>query len=273
MPGTTGALLVDHTALVTGAASGIGRATALRLAAEGARVALADRDLPGAEAAAAEIRARDGAASPAWPLALDVTSEAGWKAAMVALEARWGDLDIAVLAAGISHAAPLTETTLEDWRRVMSVNADGCFLGVRAAARAMRTRKTGRAGRIVLVSSVSGRKATPGAAAYAASKAAVSMLARSAALELISDDIRVNAVLPGAVRTPMWRAMPAFRDLVEAHTTMEDVWRAMESQSPGPGQKRFAAPEEIADGILYLVSDASRFATGMELVLDGGYST
>jgi NAD(P)-dependent dehydrogenase (short-subunit alcohol dehydrogenase family) len=193
-------LLADQVALVTGAASGIGRATALRLAAEGARLALADRDLEGLRAAAAEI----GAGALAVPL--DVTSESDWDAAMKTVEAQWGRLDIAVCAAGISHAAPVDATTLEDWRRVMAVNVDGCFLGLRAGVRMFRMtpgRVTAeRPGRVVLVSSVSGRKAIAGALAYAASKAAVSMLARSAALEL-APAIRVNAFLPGAVRTPM----------------------------------------------------------------------
>jgi NAD(P)-dependent dehydrogenase (short-subunit alcohol dehydrogenase family) len=257
------ALLANQTALISGAASGIGRATALRFAAEGARVALSDRSLPGAEAAAREARDQGG---EAFALKLEVTSEVEWSAAIEAVLSRWGGLDIAVCAAGITHAAPVTETTLDDWRRVMAVNVDGCFLGLRAAARAMK----GRGGRIVLVSSASGRKATPGAAAYAASKAAVSMLARSAALELAPDNIRVNAVLPGGVRTPLWEAMPFFQDLVKAEGSADAAFQAMAAQNPG--QRRFAAPEEIADGILYLVSDASRFATGIELVLDGGYS-
>lgn len=262
--------LASHTALISGAASGIGRATALRLAAEGVKVALADRDLTGAESAAEAIRSAGGTALA---LALDVTSEPQWDAALATLLATWGGLDIAVLAAGISQGAPVTDLTLEDWRRVMAVNLDGCFLGLRAAARAMKGHATAtREGRIVLVSSASGRKATPGASAYAASKAGVSMLARSAALELAGDHIRVNAVLPGGVRTALWESMPFFQDLVKAEGGLEAAWRAMEAGSPGPGQRRFAAPEEIAEGIRFLVSDAGRFATGVELVLDGGYS-
>jgi NAD(P)-dependent dehydrogenase (short-subunit alcohol dehydrogenase family) len=160
-----------------------------------------------------------------------------------------------------------------DWRRVLAINLDGCFLGLRAAARAMKGRGTEASPcAIVLVSSASGRKATPGAAAYAASKAAVSMLARSAALELAPEHVRVNAVLPGGVRTALWEAMPFFQELVKSEGGLEGAWKAMETQSPGPGQKRFAAPEEIADGILHLLSDASRFVTGTEFVMDGGYS-
>lgn len=258
------------TALISGAASGIGRATALRLAQDGVKILLADQNLEGAEAMAEAIRRTGG---EALARALDVTSESQWDEAVAAVVAIWGTLDIAVLAAGISHGSPVTETALADWRRVMAVNLDGCFLGLRAAARAMKGKASPeREGRIVLVSSASGRKSTPGAAAYAASKAGVSMLARSAALELAEFHIRVNAVLPGGVRTAMWESMPFFQDLVKSEGGLEGAWRAMETQSPGPGQKRFAKPEEIAEGIRYLVSDAGRFATGVELVLDGGYS-
>ncbi len=233
-------------------------------------MALADRDLAGASAAAEAIRAAGG---EALALSLDVTSEPQWDEVVAAVVARWGGLDIAVLAAGISHGSPVTDTDLADWRRVMAVNLDGCFLGLRATARIMKGRATTeREGRIVLISSASGRKSTPGAAAYAASKAGVSMLARSAALELAEHHIRVNAVLPGGVRTAMWEAMPFFQDLVRSQGSLEGAWQAMEAQSPGPGQKRFALPEEIAEGVRYLVSEAGRFATGVELVLDGGYS-
>ncbi len=261
---------VPQTALISGAASGIGRATALRLARDGVRIALADRDLPGLESLAQEIHSAGG---HALAVAMDVTAEAAWDEAVASVLQAWGRLDIAVLAAGISHGAPVTETSLADWRRVMAVNLDGCFLGLRATARAMKGQaSTEREGRIVLVSSASGRKSTPGAAAYAASKAGVSMLARSAALELAESHIRVNAVLPGGVRTAMWESMPFFQELVKSEGGLDGAWRAMEAQSPGPGQKRFAKPEEIAEGIHYLVSEASRFATGVELVLDGGYS-
>ncbi len=233
-------------------------------------MALADRDLAGATVAAEVIRAAGGEAIA---LLLDVTSEVQWDEALAEVSARWGGLDIAVLAAGISHGSPVTDTDLDDWRRIMAVNLDGCFLGLRAAARAMKGRATAaREGRIVLISSASGRKATPGAAAYAASKAAVSMLARSAALELAEHHIRVNAVLPGGVRTALWESMPFFQELIRSQGSLEGAWAALEAQSPGPGQKRFALPEEIAEGILYLVGDGCRFATGMELVLDGGYS-
>jgi NAD(P)-dependent dehydrogenase (short-subunit alcohol dehydrogenase family) len=258
-------------AIVSGGASGIGRATAVRFAREGARVMVVDRDLDGAEKAVAEIRAAGGQAVARL---LDVTSEEGWAATMEAAEKGWGGApDVVVCAAGIAHSSPVAETTLEQWRRVMAVNLDGCFLGLRAAVRAMKGRvRPDRMPSIVLVSSASGRRSTPGAAAYSASKAAVTMLARSAALELAADGIRVNAVSPGAVRTPLWEAVGFFKDLVAREGSKEKAWAALEATSPGPGQKRFAAPEEIAEGILYLVRDTSRFVTGADLVMDGGFS-
>lgn len=233
---------------------------------------VADRDLDGAEKAVAEIREARGEAVARL---LDVTSEEGWAAAMEAAEKGWGGApDVVVCAAGIAHSSPVAETTLEQWRRVMAVNLDGCFLGLRAAVRAMkgRVRRDDRMPSIVLVSSASGRRSTPGAAAYAASKAAVTMLARSAALELAAEGIRVNAISPGAVRTPLWETVGFFKDLVAREGTKDKAWAALEATSPGPGQKRFAAPEEIAEGILYLVRDTSRFVTGADLVMDGGFS-
>lgn len=262
--------LTSLTALVSGGASGIGRATALRLAQGGARVMVADRDLPGAEGVAEEIRREGGEALAA---SLEVTSESSWDACLARLRETWEGLDLAVMSAGISQGTPLVDTSLEDWRRVLSVNLDGCFLGLRAAARAMVGRASAqREGRIVLVSSASGRKAAPGAAAYCASKAAVSMLARCAALELAQHHVRVNAILPGGVRTPLWESMPFFQDLLATHGSHEGAWQALEAATPGTGQRRFADPMEIAEGILYLLGDQSRFATGMELLLDGGYS-
>lgn len=231
---------------------------------------MADRNIQGIESLAIDIRHHGG---EALAVGLDVTDESAWNQAIAEIRARWNGLDLAVLAAGISHGSPVVDTDYSDWRRVMAINLDGTFLGLRAAARAMRGRGTeAHPCSIVLVSSASGRKSAPGAAAYAASKAAVSMLARSAALELAADHIRVNAVLPGGVRTALWESMPFFQDLVTSEGGVEGAWKAMEAQSPGPGQKRFADPDEIAEGILYLLSDQSRFATGMELVLDGGYS-
>jgi len=253
-------------ALVTGAASGIGAASARLLAQHGAAVVCADVNADGASATAAAIADAGGSASAR---ALDVTSEAAWDAAIAhALDAH-GALDVVVNSAGISFARPLEETTLAEWRRVMAINLDGAFLGTRAAVAAMRAR--GGAGSVVLVSSASGVKAAPGAGAYSASKAAVAMLARVAAKECVNAGlrVRVNCVSPAGVRTPMWTAMPFFRDLVARTGSEEGAWAALAETSPFG---RFATPEEIAHAVLYLASDESAYVTGADLVIDGGFT-
>src|SRR5262249_5034629 len=138
------------------------------------------------------------------------------------------------------------------------------------AVRVMR--QTGTAGSVVNVSSVSGIKAQPGASAYCTSKAAVLMLTKVAALECLrnGDKIRVNAVSPSGVKTPMWKTMPFFQDLMAKEGGEEAAFRAMERASPSSG--RFALPEEIALAILYLASDESRLVTGTDLVIDAGYT-
>src|SRR5262249_17872544 len=151
--------------------------------------------------------------------------------------------------AGISAACPVAEIALDDWRRVMAVNLEGVVLGTKHAILAMR--QTSQAGSIVNVSSVSGVKAQPGASAYCTSKAAVIMFSKVAALECLrnGDKIRVNCVSPSGVKTPMWRTMPFFQDLMAEHGSEEAAFRAMAEASSSPG--RWATPEEIAMAILY----------------------
>ncbi len=250
-------------ALVTGAGSGIGRAAALRLAAEGAHVLASDRNLPAAEEVVASIGQQRNSAQA---LRLDVSQESDWVAALEKISATCGRLDSLVACAGISFAGPLAEMTLQEWRSVMEVNLDGVFLGIKHAIPALRKSSSGT---IVIVSSASGIKALAGAAAYCSSKAALRLLARSAALECAPDRIRVNSVLPGGVRTPMWNTMPFFREQVELLGSEDAAWRALASGTP---LGRLAAPEEITDAILFFASDASSFITGAELVIDGGYT-
>lgn len=256
-----------RTALVTGGASGIGRATALRFAASGARVAVSDRDLEGARAVAREIEAQGGRGLA---LALDVTDEAAWGAATGAALEAFGALDLLAHCAGISEGSPVEETSLEAWRRVLAVNLDGAFLAVKHGILALRRHpeRQARGGSIVLVSSASGLKASPGAAAYGASKAGVLMLAKAAALECARarDGIRINAVAPAGVKTPLWSTMPFFQARV-AEAGAAAAWAELEALQP---LGRFAEPHEVAQAILHLC--ASPTATGSVLVIDGGYT-
>jgi NAD(P)-dependent dehydrogenase (short-subunit alcohol dehydrogenase family) len=258
--------VVGKTALVAGAGSGIGRAAALLLARHGAAVLCTDLHETTAQATAGAIRAAGGAASFR---ALDVTSEDAWIAVTGQALAEHGRLDVLVNSAGISFARPVADMTLNEWRRVLAVNLDGVFLGTKHAIRAMRRSPAG--GSIINVSSASGVKASPDASAYCAGKAAVNMLTRTAALECRrnGDNIRVNAVLPGAVKTPLWNSMPFFQELMEKTGSEEAAFQAMAQSSPGG---RFAEPEEVALAILYLASDESRFVTGTGLVIDDGFT-
>ena len=253
-------------ALVTGAASGIGRATALLLVREGANVAVTDIDEPGAQRVANAITENGGESIST---KLDVTSESDWKAALSAAQVRWGPINVLVAGAGVSFAKPVTEMSLEEWRRVMEVNLDGVFLGTKHAVRQMRE---GSGGSIVIVSSASGIKASPGASAYCASKAALRLFAKSVALECAEngDAVRVHTVHPGGVKTPMWRSMDFFQELVAKHGSEEAAFRAMENDAKPP--QRLAEPEEIAAAILFLASDESSFVTGSELTVDSGYT-
>jgi 3(or 17)beta-hydroxysteroid dehydrogenase len=250
--------LEGRVALVTGAASGIGAATARLLAGNGAAVWCADRDGDGAVATANGIGGV--------PCRLDVTSEEDWETVFERLLAAHGRLDILVASAGISFGAPTAETRLDDWRRVLAVNLDGVFLGTRQALRAM----SASGGCIVNVSSASGVKASAGASAYSASKAAVCMFSRAVAKECRDQGlpIRINTVCPGGVKTPLWSSMPFFQDLVRQTGSEEAAYKALEASAPG---SRFVEPEEIARAILYLVSDEAGFITGHDLVIDGGY--
>lgn len=256
--------LEGKTALITGAASGIGRATALLFAREGARVAVTDLDGRGAEEVASRIADEGGDARAD---VLDVRLEDHWEREIESVLELWGALDVLVANAGVSRARPVDEMTLEEWRDVHAVNLDGVFLGTKHAVRAMR--EAGGGGSIVIVSSATGLKASAGASAYGSSKAAVLMFARTVALECAREGIRVNAVHPAGVRTPMWESMDFFRDLAREHGGIDGAWEALERSSP---MGRFATPEEIAAGILFLASDEASYVTGSALVIDGGYT-
>jgi len=243
--------LSGRVALVTGANSGIGAATGRLLADQGALVSWTDVTM-------SDVRPPD-------RLRLDVRDETEWEAAVSTVLERRGCLDILVHAAGVSAGAPLADTTLDEWRRVLSTNLDGTFLALKHGIRAMRAS----GGAIVVIGSASGIRPAAGAAAYSTSKAAVSMLARAAAKECreYKLPIRINVVSPAGVLTPMWRNMPFFQELIRQHGTEEAAFAALEAGGGG----RFAEPEEIAHSVLFLVSDAASHVTGVELPVDGGY--
>jgi NAD(P)-dependent dehydrogenase (short-subunit alcohol dehydrogenase family) len=249
----------QKTALVTGAASGIGRAVVTALVQRKASVFAADIDTDGVRTLATHL-------NNTTALTLDVTDETFWRSAFQSID----HLDIFISAAGISHAKPTSEMSLEEWRRVMAVNLDGAFLGIRSALGAMIPKKNGS---IVLIASASGIKASAGASAYCASKARLRMLAKAVALECKEHGIRANSVSPAAVATPMWSKMPFWKDLVVKHGGEESAWEALGGISPDQHSlKRMALPEEIAEAVLFLASDQSSHITGIDLAVDAGYT-
>jgi 3(or 17)beta-hydroxysteroid dehydrogenase len=255
--------MAGRVVVVSGAASGIGRATCLRMAAAGARVFATDIATERGDLAAEVVAAGGEAAYRV----LDVVDEGAWRKAMDDAVSRWGRLDCVVNNAGIALARPISETTLEEWRRVMSVNLDGVFLGTKHAVTTMR--RLGRGGSIVNVSSASGLVGSAGASAYCASKGGVRLFTKAVALECARDGIRVNSVHPGGVRTPIWEKADWWPGLVAKAGSVEAAFKVLEGATP---LGRMAEPAEIADAILFLASDASRFVTGSELVIDGGYT-
>ena len=253
--------LSARVALVTGAGSGIGMATARLLAAHGAVVYCADLKLADVE----EVTRGDSAAPRLIGIRLDVREEADWDAAVAAVLSEQGRLDTLVHSAGISAASPLVDTTLTEWRRVLGTNLDGSFLAIKHGIRAMRDA----GGAIVVIGSAAGIRPAAGAAAYSSSKAAVSMLVRTAAKECREAElpIRINVVSPGGVKTPLWKSMPFFQYLIRQHGSEEAAFAALEAESGD----RFAEPGEIAQSVLFLVSDTASHVSGVELPVDGGY--
>jgi NAD(P)-dependent dehydrogenase (short-subunit alcohol dehydrogenase family) len=246
-------------ALVTGGASGIGAACAATLAREGARVAVADmQDAEGA-AIVAQI-ARGG--GEAMYEHLDVTDEARWPAVIAAVEKRFGKLDILVANAGIGIMASIVEMSLADWRKQQGVNLDGVFLSVKYGIPALR-RAGG--GSIVMISSVAGLRGSAGLAGYSATKGGVRLFAKSVALECAAaaDNIRVNSVHPGIIDTPIWGKLPG-------NARRNAPLDPHESARRFVPLRRAGTPQDIANGVLFLASDASSYMTGSELVIDGG---
>lgn len=249
------ARFTDRTTLVTGAGSGIGRTVALALAAEGANVVAAGRRREQLQETVALIEAAGG---KALAVTADVSRAADVEAAVAAAVEFFGSLDVAVNNAGVFRGgAPLAELSDEDWRTQLDINVTGVFLALRAEIRQMRTQPTG--GAIVNIASTFGvHTRNPGAAAYSASKAAVSVLTRGAALDHIRDGVRINAVSPGAVETPM-----------SLRPGEDDAARAARARASLP-LGRISTTDEVAAAVLYLASDDATSVVGTDLVVDSG---
>ncbi len=244
--------LDGRVAIITGAASGIGAACARLLAGAGAKLVLTDVEQTGGERVASEV---DGVF-----VRHDVTSEAGWPAVAAMAGQRFGGLHILVANAGIAITGPVTEMPYAVWRRQMAVNVDGMFLAVKHCLPLMRQCGDGS---IIMMSSVAGLDGAAGLAGYSATKGAVRLFAKSVALECAQagDNIRVNSVHPGVIDSPSWnRVAPGATTALDA--------KAVAAMLVPLGEAGSA--EDVANGVLFLASDASRHITGSELVIDGG---
>ncbi|MET0181760.1 MAG: SDR family oxidoreductase [Caulobacterales bacterium] len=252
-------------ALVTGAASGIGLAVAQRLSpiASGGLV-LIDKDGAALEAAADTLPRTPERVST---LAMDVADEARWEQARDFIATHYGRLDWAVVNAGVSHAAAIDELSFADWRAVMSVNLDGAFLTMRTVIPFMKRNASG--GGIVALSSAAGLKAEPGVAAYGASKAGLLQLVKVAAKEGAAHNVRVNAIAPGGVETPMWHSVPMFQDLVRETGSESAAFLRIAQEATPLG--RYASADEVARIVEMLLADAPS-VTGAVMVIDGGYT-
>jgi 3(or 17)beta-hydroxysteroid dehydrogenase len=247
----------NKVALITGSAGGLGRAIALLLAREGAKVIITDIDEAPIKSLADEINAH---AAEAVHARLDVTDEAEWNNVIENVLRKFGKLDVLVNNAGVILYKKIEDTSLAEWRRVQCVNLDGVFLGTKCAIKAM---KANAAGSIVNIASVAGLIGNPDAAAYHASKGGVRSFTRAAAVECSKAgygyNIRINSIYPGVIATSM--ADDLKKDENKYRTALN--WHAM---------GHFGEPDDVAYGVLYLASDESKFLTGSELVIDGGWT-
>ncbi|MGE8063561.1 SDR family NAD(P)-dependent oxidoreductase [Pseudomonas sp. NPDC089569] len=239
-------------AIVTGGASGIGEATVRRFVAEGARVVVADRT----EQGAALVEELNGAGHQCLFQRVDVTQEADMRALIEATVKSFAQLDIMVANAGIGDlSVPSEKVTLENWRRMIDINLTGVFLSNQYAIARMLEQGTG--GALVNTASIMGFIGRPGVAAYNAAKGGVVNLTRALGVEYAARGIRVNAVCPGFVETPLLAAAP------------EAQRNALASLHP---VGRLAQPQEVANAILFLASDEASFVVGANLLVDGGYT-
>ena len=251
--------LEGKVALISGGARGMGAAEAKLFSREGAKVVIADVLEAEGRQTEAEINETGG---DAIFVTLDVTKQSDWDAAISRTIEQFGKLDVIVNNAGISSRVSIEETTVEEWDRIIDINSKGVFLGTRAAISQMKSQGTG--GSVINISSISGNIGQDTvAAAYNASKGAVRIFSKSAAIQYAGDGIRVNTIHPGPIQTPMTR-----EGWEGAETFGDQEYVATENAPMG----RYGKPEEVAYGALYLASEESSYVTGAELVIDGGYT-
>ena len=253
--------LDNKIALITGAGSGIGEAIARLYAQQGAHVVIGDVQTNAANKVAASIRENDGYATV---LTVDVTDEVQVKTSIQEIASTFGRLDILVNNAGVSHVGNVLETSVNDWERVMSVNARGVFICAREGVRQMLA-QTPAGGVIINMASVAGMVAVDRRLPYSASKGAVIALTRSIAIDFAIQGIRCNAICPGTVHTPFVEGF-----LARSFAGQEDAERQKLHARQPIG--RMGLPEEIASAALYLASDEAAFVTGSSLVIDGGWT-
>ncbi|KQL46821.1 short-chain dehydrogenase [Brevibacillus choshinensis] len=246
--------LQNKVAIITGAGSGMGREEALLFASEGAKVVVTDIQEEKVHQVVAEIKENGGEAIGLYH---NVTSEENWVKVVEEAVETFGKVDVLVNNAGIpSQSMPLHEFTLEAWNRTMDINLNGTFLGMKHVLPVMLENK---GGSIVNISSIAGLTGGSGASAYTASKGAVRMLTKGTAIQYAKQNIRCNSVHPGFIETPMTTDMFA----------NDEMTKWFHSLTPLP---RLGKARDVAEGVLFLASDASSFITGIELPVDGGYS-
>jgi NAD(P)-dependent dehydrogenase (short-subunit alcohol dehydrogenase family) len=254
-------------ALVTGAASGIGKSCALRMAEEGALVVATDIDTQLGEDCVKDIARKGGKAHF---LRHDVADEDNWISAIAETKARFGRLDILVNNAGIAIAGPITDLSLADWKRQMGINLDGVFLGTKHGLPLMRA---GGGGSIINIASTVALTGSGNMPSYSATKGGVRAFTKSVALQCagLKDGVRVNAIYPGIIDTPVYGKFEGAPQHVDGGANTKHISRDPEALSARvvplgvPGQ-----PEDIAAGVVYLASDEARYVTGAELVIAGG---
>ena len=237
-------LLAERVAVITGAGQGIGREIARSLRSFGANVVMADIDGDAAKAAAEEIGGLG--------LACDVTSEEQVRAVVSDTVGQFGRLDVFVNNAGVTRDASLKKMTVDQFDTVVTVHLRGTWLGVREASAVMREAKSGS---IINISSLSGKSGNPGQTNYSAAKAGIVGLTKAAAKELAHHNVRVNAVQPGLIRTPMTEAMPP------------EIFAEREAAVP---MKRAGEPAEVAGAVVFLASDLASYITGTVIEVGGG---